>query len=142
MELELNKKLINFLNKAYKVDFNKAKILDFSVNKETGPIFLIDCGNDCFIFEFTSYKDIKFITKVFPQKDKTIKYCRNNKNGTIFLDMQKDDKYYSFYKLENNIYSINEVFFLNVIKNFKIYEEENILQSKTASVLIVLENQQ
>ena len=54
MELELNKKLINFLNKAYKVDFNKAKILDFSVNKETGSIFLIDCGNDCFIFEFTS----------------------------------------------------------------------------------------
>ena len=59
----------------------------------------------------------------------------------FFLDMQKDDKYYSFYKLENNIYSINEVFFLNVIKNFKIYEEENILQSKTASVLIALENQ-
>ena len=56
--------------------------------------------------------------------------------------MQEGDKYYSFYQLENNVYSINEVFSFNDNgKSFEIYEEENILQSKTISVLIALESQ-
>ena len=65
MKLDLNEEFIKTLNNEYKVDFNKAEIIDFEVNMSILTI-LIKCKNKYFIFN-SIYRDkhINAIQEIF-----------------------------------------------------------------------------
>ena len=99
MELDLNSKLIDFLNEEYKIDFNNFKLLRFCRSKDEQLIFLIECEDKYFFIECSYfYKDrIRLFYEVKPKKGKTIEYyCDSNKCNNVILEMKDEKIYYSF----------------------------------------------
>ena len=143
MELDLNSKLIDFLNEEYKIDFNNFKLLRFCRSKDEQLIFLIECEDKYFFIECSYfYKDrIRFFYEVKPKKGKTIEYyCDSNKCNNVILEMKDEKIYYSF-KIENKECNVTKYYshskYHTKLTN-TIDGGENVLKSNVISMLAFL----
>ena len=124
MELDLNKKLIDFLNREYDVDFNKNKIVNFCIYKNyendyyfDPATFLIECENRYFFIQSGNSKKkmyITFIEEVFPKKGNTIKDCIGEENKEKIFNRDEDNIFYSL-DYENEKCLIKKFVLLKII---------------------------
>ena len=148
MELDLNKKLIDFLNREYDVDFNKNKIVNFCIYKNykndyyfDPATFLIECENRYFFIQSGNSKKkmyITFIEEVFPQKGNTIKNYIGEENKKNIYNMYESNIFYSFDYEDEKCIAMKNYLAEDYSKRIVFNTKEKILTSNVMSILMTL----